>query len=70
MQLDVYTRTGFASFLTLLVLTGIAQPPYLLLAAGDFAASLWTQLALRADRKAGRFPRPGGDTPFVTARAT
>jgi hypothetical protein len=58
MQLDVYTRTGFASFLTLLVLVGTAQPPYLLLAAGDFAASLWTQLALRADRKAGWFSQP------------
>ena len=55
MQLDVYTRTGFASFLTLLILLGTAQPPLFVLAAIDFAASAWTQVALRADRKAG-FP--------------
>jgi hypothetical protein len=55
MQLDVFTRTGFASFLTLLIVMGIGQPPLFILAAIDFAASIWTQLALRADRKEGRF---------------
>jgi hypothetical protein len=55
MQLDVYTRAGFAVFLTVLVVVGTAQPPYLLFAAVDFAAAVWTQLALRADLKAGRF---------------
>ncbi len=56
MQLDVFTRTGFASFLTVLILLGIAEPPLFILAAIDYAASIWTQFALRADRKAGRFP--------------
>jgi hypothetical protein len=63
MQMDVYTRTGFAVFLTVLVLVGIARPPYyLFLALVDFAAAMWTAFSLRADRKAsqlGRQPQQG-----------
>ena len=68
MQLDVYTRSGFASFLTLLVLVGTAQPPYLLLAAGDFAASLWTSWPCGRIRLDG-FPSQANSnlTPFSHA---
>jgi len=51
MQLDVYTRIGFAIALTLMVLLRIAHPPYLFLALVDFAAALWTQFSLYADRR-------------------
>jgi hypothetical protein len=50
-QFDIYTRSLFATFLLVLVLLHYAQPILLLLCAGDYGSSLWTAIALRADRR-------------------
>ncbi len=53
-QLDVYTRTLFASVLLVLVLIGIARPILLILSIIDYGASLWTQWAIWADKRSPR----------------
>ena len=50
-QFDVYTRSFFASFLLVLVLIGYARPILLVWTVIDYGASLWTALAIRADRR-------------------
>jgi hypothetical protein len=51
MQFDVYTRTGFATFLVALIVLGLSPPVTIIFAIVDYAASVWTQLALWAERK-------------------
>ena len=51
LQFDVYTRTGFGTFLTILVVLGISPPVMEIFALIDILASVWTQLALNADRR-------------------
>lgn len=51
MQFDVYTRTGFATFLTVLVIIGIAPLITIIFAIIDYVGSAWTQLAIWAERK-------------------
>lgn len=51
MQFDVYTRTGFATFLVALIVLGLSPPVTLFFAVVDYAASIWTQLALWAEHK-------------------
>ena len=51
-QFDVYTRSFFASFLLILVLIGKAHPILLVWTVIDYGAALWTELAIRADRRA------------------
>jgi hypothetical protein len=51
MQFDVYTRTGFATFLSLLVIIGLCPPILIIFAIIDYAGSLWTQLAIWAEHK-------------------
>lgn len=53
-QLDVYTRTCFATFLLVFVLLGEARPILLTLSVIDYAGALWTQLAIWADRRAAQ----------------
>ena len=60
-QFDVYTRTFVATFLVILVLIRMAPPVILPLAAVDYAGAVWTELALRADRRLGL---PGASTVF------
>lgn len=55
MQLDVYTRTCFGTFLAVLVVMGLSPRIMLIFAIIDILASVWTQLALFADK---RSPRP------------
>jgi hypothetical protein len=50
-QFDVYTRTAFAIFLTVLIIMGISPTPLLILAVIDIVCAVWTQLALVADRR-------------------
>ena len=50
-QMDVYTRAFAGTFIAVLALTGIAPRILLLLSAVDWGGALWTQLALRADKK-------------------
>jgi hypothetical protein len=50
-QFDVYTRTLVGTFIVVLVILHIAPPIFLALAALDYAGSIWTQLALRADAR-------------------
>jgi len=52
LQFDVYTRTCFGTFLTILVLLGISPPIMEIFAIIDILASVWTQLALNADKRA------------------
>lgn len=54
MQFDVYTRTGFATFLTVLVIIGIAPLITIIFAIIDYVGSAWTQLAIWAERKEHR----------------
>jgi hypothetical protein len=51
-QFDVYTRSLVGTFLVVLVLIGIAPPIFLVLSALDYGGALWTQLAIRSDRRA------------------
>ena len=53
-QLDVYTRSFFATFLVVLVLLRIAAPIFLLLTTFDYGGALWTQWAIRADRRSAQ----------------
>jgi hypothetical protein len=53
-QLDVYTRSFFATFLLVLVLMGIAQPILLVWTVVDYGAALWTQVAIWSDKRAAR----------------
>jgi hypothetical protein len=50
MQLDVFTRAGFAIFLTALIVMGLAAPILMIGGAVDFLAAVWTQVALVKDR--------------------
>ena len=50
-QFDIYTRSLFATFVVILVLIGHAPPILLLLSAADYGSSIWTWLAIRADRR-------------------
>jgi len=51
MQFDVYTRTGVATFIVVLVIIGLAPPILLIFALIDYASAAWTQLTLRMERK-------------------
>jgi hypothetical protein len=51
MQFDVYTRTCFAVFLAVLIIIGLSPPILIILAIIDIVAAVWTQLAIRADRR-------------------
>ena len=51
MQFDVYTRTCFSLFLTVLILLGLAPRILFIFAAIDFAAAVWTLLSIRADKR-------------------
>ena len=53
-QFDVYTRALVGTFIVVLVLLRIAPPILLLLASLDYGGALWTELALRADRRNAR----------------
>jgi hypothetical protein len=50
-QLTVYTRWFVATVITILVLFAHAPPILLVLAAIDYGAALWTQIAIRSDRR-------------------
>jgi hypothetical protein len=52
LQFDVYTRIGFGTFLTILVVLGISPRIMLIFAIIDILASVWTQLSLNADQRA------------------
>jgi hypothetical protein len=57
LQFDCYTRACFGTFLAVLVVIGIAPRQMLIFAIIDLLASVWTQLALFADRRAARSQR-------------
>jgi len=50
-QFDVYTRTLVGTFLFVLIYVGIAEPVIAVLAVLEYAGALWTELALRADKR-------------------
>jgi len=50
-RFDNFTRIFAGTFMVILVLLGIAPKIILLLAALDYGGSLWTELALRADKR-------------------
>jgi len=52
-QFDVFTRSFFATVLLVLVLIGEARPILLIWTVIDYGAALWTELAIRADKRAG-----------------
>lgn len=54
-QFDVYTRTAFAVFVTVLIIMGLSSRILLILAVVDVLFAVWTQLALAADRRSARF---------------
>jgi hypothetical protein len=54
LQFDVYTRTGFGIFLTVIVVLGLVPPIMVIFAIADILASVWTQLALLADKRSER----------------
>jgi hypothetical protein len=54
MQFDVYTRTFAGIFITVLVVMGLAPRIMLILAIIDILASVWTQVAIFADRRSER----------------
>ena len=56
MQIDVITRTFAAAFLVGLVALGLGPRFFLLLAAVDFAASVWTQVGIFAEKRAESSP--------------
>jgi hypothetical protein len=51
MQFDVYTRIGFALFLTLLLVLGVAPRILSVFAVLDFAGAIWTEVTIRAARR-------------------
>ena len=50
-RFDNFTRTFAATSMVIMVLTGIAPKIILVLASLDFGSSIWTELALRADKR-------------------
>ena len=50
-RFDNYTRTFAATFMVALVVLGIAPKIILLLAAVDYGGAIWTELAIRADKR-------------------
>ena len=48
---DSFTRTFAAATMTILVVTGIAPKIILLLASLDILSTIWTEIALRADKR-------------------
>jgi hypothetical protein len=46
MQLDVYTRTCFSVFLTVLIVIGLAPRILFLFAGIDFVAAVWTEVTI------------------------
>ena len=54
MQFDIYTRTCFAVFLTVLILMGISPPIMIIFAIIDFVAAMWTLVSIRADKRGKR----------------
>jgi hypothetical protein len=57
-QMDVYTRSLFATFLLGCVLLDMAPRILLFWTVIDYSGALWTQLALRADKRAALAPVP------------
>lgn len=52
LQFDVYTRTVFGVFLTVLVVLDLVPRVMIIFAIIDILAAVWTEFALRADRRA------------------
>jgi hypothetical protein len=52
--MDVYTRSLFATFLLGCVLLDMAPRILLFWTVIDYAGALWTELALRADKRAAQ----------------
>jgi hypothetical protein len=50
-RFDNFTRSFAATCMVVLVLSGIAPKIILVLAAIDYGGSLWTELAIRADKR-------------------
>jgi hypothetical protein len=50
-RFDNFTRTFAATFMVILVLTGIAPKIILALAAADYCGALSTEIAIRADKR-------------------
>ncbi|MFZ0306234.1 MAG: hypothetical protein WAL75_26350 [Terracidiphilus sp.] len=50
-RFDSFTRTFAATFMVILVLSGIAPKIILVLAAIDYGGALWTVLAIQADKR-------------------
>jgi hypothetical protein len=50
-RFDNFTRTFAATTMVILVVTGIAPKIILVLASLDYGSSIWTELALRADKR-------------------
>ena len=53
-QFDNYTRGSFGTFAAVLVALDMAPPILWILVLPDYLGVIWTQLALRADKKAAK----------------
>ncbi|MGA2848907.1 MAG: hypothetical protein ABSE46_07930 [Terracidiphilus sp.] len=50
-RFDNFTRTLAATFMVILVVMGIAPKIILVLSALEYGSSIWTELAIRADKR-------------------
>lgn len=65
-QWTVYTRVAAFVFFTGFVIAGLAGPILIVLGSVDLLAALWTELALRSEKKSG-FSEPGVAAPLPHA---